>query len=336
MNYDISVELQLRLYTTMLRIRIFEERVADLLEANEVKCPVHLYIGQEAIAAGICAALQQDDYIFGTHRSHGHYLAKGGNMRQMMAELFGKRTGCSKGRGGSMHLVAPEVGLLSTAPLVSGTVPIAVGAALASKLRAEDRVSVVFFGDGVVDEGVFHESMNFAALKKLPVIFVCENNFFATHLHISERRASDNIVKIADIYGMTGVRVDGNNVVEVYYAAVEAIARARGGEGPTLLECRTYRWRGHVGPKWDLDVGLRRKQELPEWLAKDPIARLKKLLLDDGAVSQEGLERVSGDVEQEVEDSIMRARQAPLPREEELMHYVFRESKKQESGLAQD
>ena len=334
MSYDISVELQLRLYGAMLRIRIFEERVADLLEANEIKCPTHLYIGQEAIAAGVCAALRQEDYIFGTHRSHGHYLAKGGDIGQIMAELFGKRAGCSKGRGGSMHLVAPEVGLLSTVPLVSGTIPIAVGAALASKLRAEDRVSVVFFGDGVVDEGVFYESMNFAAIKKLSVIFVCENNFFATHLHISERRARDNIVRISDIYDMPGERVDGNNAVEVYYAAVGAIARARGGEGPTLLECRTYRWRGHVGPKWDLDVGLRRKQELPKWLVKDPIVRLKKHLLEDGAVAPEELKRVSADIEQEVEDSITTARQASRPREEELMDYVFRENKRQEGHLA--
>jgi len=312
----------------MLRIRIFEERAAELLEANEIKCPTHLYIGQEAIAAGVCVALRQDDYIFGTHRSHGHYLAKGGDMKQMMAELFGKRTGCSKGRGGSMHLVAPEVGLLGTAPLVSGIIPIAVGAALASKLRAEDRVSIAFFGDGATDEGIFYESVNFAALKKLPVIFVCENNFFATHLHISERRVRDNIVKISDIYGMPGVIVDGNNAVEVYYAADRAIARARAREGPTLLECRTYRWRGHVGPKWDLDVGLRRKQELPKWLAKDPIVRLKKYLLEDGTLSLEELKRLSADIEQEVEDSIAKAREASPPKEEELMDYVFRKNKR--------
>ena len=233
-----------------------------------------------------------------------------------------------------MHLVAPEVGLLSTAPLVSGTIPIAVGAALASKLRLEDRVSVVFFGDGVVDEGVFYESMNFAAIKKLAVIFVCENNLFATHLHISERRTKDNIFKIGNIYAMPGVRVDGNDAVEIYYAMDRASASARGGEGPTLLECRTYRWRGHVGPKWNLDVGLRRKEELPKWLAKDPIVQLKKHLLEDGAVLPEELERVSVDIEQEVENSITEARQALRPREEELMDYVFRENKKQERHLA--
>lgn len=321
---EIPATLMRTLYVTMIRIRIFEEKTADLLVANEIRCPTHLYIGEEAIAAGVCAALRKEDYIFGTHRSHGHYLAKGGDMKALMAEMFGKRTGCSKGRGGSMHLVAPEVGLLGTAPIVSGTIPIAVGAALASKLRGEDRVSVTFFGDGATDEGVFYESINFAALKKLPVIFVCENNFFSTHLHISERRVNDNIFKIADAYNMPGVRVDGNDVIEVHRAAVEAVTRARGGEGPTLLECRTYRWRGHVGPALDLEVGLRRKEELPQWMKKDPIFRLREHLIEHG-ISSEELEQISRGVQQEVEEAIMFARQSPYPNEQELMHYVFRE-----------
>jgi len=316
----------------MLRIRIFEERTAELLEAGEIKCPTHLYIGQEAIAAGVCAALRKDDYVFGTHRSHGHYLAKGGDMKAMMAELFGKRTGCSQGRGGSMHLIAPEVGVLGTAPIVSGTIPLAVGAALASKLRGEDRVSVTFFGDGATDEGVFHESMNFAALKKLAVIFVCENNFFSTHLHLSERRVSDNIFKIADFYGMPGVRLDGNDAIEVYRAAAEAVARARGGEGPTLLECRTYRWRGHVGPAWDLEVGYKRKEELPQWLKRDPISRLKEHLIQNEEISLEELEQISRDVQQEVEEAIAFARESPYPDEQELTHYVFKEKENGGSG----
>ncbi len=328
---DIPATLMRAMYVTMLRIRIFEEKTADLLVANEIKCPTHLYIGEEAIAAGVCAALRKDDYIFGTHRSHGHYLAKGGDMKAMMAELFGKKTGCSKGRGGSMHLVAPEVGFLGSAPIVSGTIPLAVGSALASKLRGEDRVSVAFFGDGATDEGVFYEALNFAALKKLPVLFVCENNFFSTHLHIVERRVSDNIFQIADVYGMPGVRVDGNDAIEVYLAAAEAVARARGGEGPTLLECRTYRWRGHVGPALDLDVGLKRKEELPQWLKKDPISRLKEHLIQNGEISSEELERISRDVQQEVEEAIVFARESPYPDEQEFMHYVFKE--KENGGL---
>src|SRR5207237_8695910 len=192
------------------------------------------YIGQEAIAAGVCAALEIRDYAWGGHRSHGHYLAKGGNLRAMMAELFGKATGCSGGRGGSMHLVAPEVGILGTVPLVAATIPLAVGAALASKLRDDRRVSVAFFGDGALEEGHFHESMNLAALYRLPVIFVCENNFYASHMSLAERRAEDNITKSGDAHGIPGVVIDGNDVAAVYESARQAVACARQGEGPTL------------------------------------------------------------------------------------------------------
>ncbi len=310
----------------MLRTRFFEERVAKLLEDGEINCPTHLYIGQEAIAAGVCSALRNDDCVFGTHRSHGHYLAKGGDMRQMMAELFGKQTGCSKGRGGSMHLTAPEVRFLGSAPIVSGIIPLAVGSALSSKLQGKDRVSVAFFGDGAVDEGIFHESLNFAALKKLPVVFVCENNFFSTHLHIVERRVNDDIFRIADIYGMPGVRVDGNDAIEVYSLAAEAVARARGGEGPTLLECLTYRWRGHVGPAWDLDVGFKRKEELPQWLERDPIACLEKHLIGDGGIFPKELEQISREVRQEVEEAVVFARQSPYPDEKELLRHVFNDN----------
>ena len=235
-------------YRMMVRIRRFEERTADLEEANEIHTPCHLYIGQEAIAVGVCGALGNEDYVWGGHRSHGHYLAKGGDLRAMMAELYGKTTGCSRGRGGSMHLVAPEVGILGTVPLVAATIPLAVGAGLAAKLRGDRRVSVSFFGDGATEEGHFQESMNLAALYRLPVIFVCENNLYASHMSLLERRPLDNISKTAEQYGIPGVRLDGSDVVEVYRVSLEAVGRGRAGDGPTLLECRTYRWRGHVGP----------------------------------------------------------------------------------------
>ncbi len=183
------------LYTTMLRIRRTEECVAELVEKGEIRCPCHLCIGQEAIATGVCAVLRTDDYVFGGHRSHGHYLAKGGSLKEMMAELFGKSTGCARGRGGSMHLVAPEVGILGTVPIVAATIPMAVGTGLASKLRKDGRVSVSFFGDGAVDEGTFHESMNLAATWILPVVFVCENNLYSSHLHLLERRGSNGALK---------------------------------------------------------------------------------------------------------------------------------------------
>ncbi|MGH2401060.1 MAG: thiamine pyrophosphate-dependent dehydrogenase E1 component subunit alpha, partial [bacterium] len=204
------------LWVTMLRIRIFEERAADLVEAGEIKTPCHLYIGQEAIAAGVCAALNRDDYVWGGHRSHGHYLAKGGEMPAIMAELFGKVTGCSGGRGGSMHVVAPEVGLMGTVPLVAATIPLAVGSALAAKQRRDSRVSAAFFGDGAVEEGHVHESMNLAAVYRLPVLFVCENNFYSSHMQLLERRVADNILDTAAAHGLSGARLDGNDVIAVY------------------------------------------------------------------------------------------------------------------------
>lgn len=313
------------MYVTMLRIRMFEERVAELVEAGEITTPCHLYIGQEAIATGVCLALRREDYVFGTHRSHGHYLAKGGNMSAMMAEIFGKQTGCSHGRGGSMHLIAPEVGLLGTVPIVSGTIPLAVGTALASRLQGKDAVSVAFFGDGALEEGTAHESLNLAAHRRLPVLFVCENNFYASHLPLQDRRALDNILETAAAHGMPGMRVDGNDVTEVYQVASGAVRRGRAGEGPTLLECRTFRWRGHVGPSWDLDVGVKRKDELNEWLARDPITRVRDRLLVDGTSAPE-LDRIGQDIRGEVQASEVYARESPYPDASTVLAHVFSKS----------
>lgn len=312
-----------RMYRTMLRIRISEERLGDLVAAGEVKTPCHLYIGQEAVATGVCVALGKEDYIWGGHRSHGHYLAKGGDLRAMMAEIFGKRTGCSKGRGGSMHLFAGEVGILGTVPLVAATIPLAVGAGMASKLRGDHRVSVSFFGDGALEEGHCHESINLAALYRLPVIFVCENNYYASHMHLLERRAMDNIYKSGEAHGIHAkAALDGNDVAAVYLAAFEAVDRARSGGGPTLLECRTYRWRGHVGPSWDMDVGVKRKDELKDWLPKDPVARVRTQLSQLGT-SQEKLDEIEQAVRAEVEEAIAFAHRSPYPNESELSEHVF-------------
>jgi TPP-dependent pyruvate/acetoin dehydrogenase alpha subunit len=310
------------MYRSMMRIRIAEESIAELLEKNEIRCPTHLYTGQEAIATGVCAALTKEDYIFGGHRSHGHYLAKGGDLRMLMAELYGKVSGCARGRGGSMHLVAREVGLLGTVPLVASTIPLAVGAALASKLRGEQRVSVPFFGDGATEEGHFHESLNLAAVHHLPVIFICENNLYSSHMHISERRAKDNIYKSGEAHGMPGLSLDGNDVVAVHRAAVEAVRRARKGEGPTLLECRTYRWRGHVGPAMDMDVGVKRSDELRDWLPKDPVARTRKQLVELGMTNAK-IEELERDVRLEIEKSIRFARESSYPPAGELRNHVF-------------
>ena len=315
------------LYRAMLRIRIFEDRVADLVETKEINCPCHLYVGQEAVATGVCDILEREDYVFGGHRSHGHYLAKGAELRSMMAELFGKETGCSKGRGGSMHLVAPEIGILGTVPIVAATIPMAVGAALASVLRRDGRVSVAFFGDGAVEEGTFHESLNLAAARRLPVVFVCENNFYSSHLWLLERRAKDNIVQSADAHGMPGVCIDGNDLLAVREATAAAVRRARAGEGPTLIEARTYRWRGHVGPSYDLDVGVTRRDDLEEWKKKDPIGRIAEWLRARG-VPDQWFENLRAAIDREIEEAVAHARQSPYPRPDDLGLYVFAQPKR--------
>ena len=310
------------LYASMVTIRLAEERIGELVESGEARCPCHLYIGQEGIAAGICSALAVDDYVWGGHRSHGHYLAKGGGLDGMFAEILGKVTGCSRGRGGSMHLFAPEVGILGTVPLVAATIPLAAGSALASKLRGDGRVSVSFFGDGALEEGHAHETLNLAALYKLPLLFVCENNAYASHMHLLERRAADNIVDTATAHGMPAERVDGNDVLAVRAAADRAVARARAGEGPTLLECVTYRWRGHVGASWDIDVGVARKDELAVWRPRDPIARLEALLLARGS-TKDALATIDDRARQDIDRAVALARQAPYPGEDELTEHVY-------------
>jgi acetoin:2,6-dichlorophenolindophenol oxidoreductase subunit alpha len=310
------------MYRTMVRIRLAEERLATLVEAGEIKTPCHLCIGQEAIATGVCATLADGDYVWGGHRSHGHYLARGGDLTNLIAEILGKATGCSKGRGGSMHLFAEQVGILGTAPIVAATIPLAVGAGLASKMRKDSRVSVAFFGDGAMEEGHFHESMNLAAIYGLPVLFVCENNFYASHLALLERRRNDNLYQAAESHGMPSARLDGNDVMEVYASVRTAVDRARAGLGPSLLECRTYRWRGHVGASWDEDVGVKRRAELEDWLPADPIRRAAEALIalgTDSAFFRDAEIAALG----EIEEAVRVARNAPEPSESELLHHVF-------------
>lgn len=318
----LSRDQLISLLRAMQRIRMAEERIGELVETREVRTPCHLSIGQEAIPAGVCAALQQDDTLWGGHRSHGHYLAKGGDLRGMMAEIFGKATGCARGRGGSMHLVDPAQGIFGTVPLVAATIPLAVGAALSAKLRGTQQVAVAFFGDGATDEGDFHESLNLAALYRLPVLFVCENNLYSTHLTLKERRVKDNIVESAALHGLPGVVVDGNDATAVYQTAHQAVQRARIGEGPTLLECRTYRWRGHVGPAADLEVGTDRRRELDDWQRRDPIAQCRGLLKVHG-LSSEVFDRLEAEIRREIDEAVSFARLSPAPDESELLQHVY-------------
>jgi pyruvate dehydrogenase E1 component alpha subunit len=301
------------MYITMVRIRKFEERNAELISPKGIICPTHLYTGQEAVATGVCSALRQEDWVFSTHRSHGHYIAKGGDMATMMAEMYGKVTGCSKGRGGSMHLASPDKGLPGSPAILAGSIPLAVGAGLAFSLQGKDNVSVTFFGDGATNEGVFYESLNIASLRKLPVIFVCENNLYATHMHISKCLADTDIYKKAKVFKMPGFKVNGNDVAEVFKVAKRAVEDARHGKGPALIECMTYRWRGHVGPGYDLNKGIRSKEELDYWMNRCPIKMLEEFLLKHEFISESEKSEIYESVEEEIEEAVVFAKKSPYP-----------------------
>lgn len=316
-------ETLIALYTALTRIRRVEERLADLYGEQEMRCPAHFHIGQEAIATGLCAALRTDDYLFCSHRSHAPYLAKGGDIGELVAEMYGKATGCCGGKAGSQHLMAPEVGLVGTSAIVGGTLPMAVGAALAFAMRGEERVAAALFGDGGVEEGIFQESLNFAALKTLPVVLVCENNLYATQSHLSARQAKDNIYERGSIYGIPGSRIDGNNVMDVYVACRDAAERARGGGGPSLIECRTYRWLEHVGPCDDADLGYRTREEIDAWKKRCPVDIFGKALRDEGILTAVEAQEIAKKIEREIDGAGEFARNSPYPDASELMTDVF-------------
>lgn len=315
------------LYKAMLRIRLCEESIVEPILKREVLCPCHLYSGQEAIAAGLGASLHERDYVFSNHRSHGHFLAKGGSMAGMFAEIYGRETGCSRGRGGSMHLIDPGVGMLGSAPIVSGTISLAIGAALAGKIRQEDRVAVTFFGDGATGEGVLYEALNFAALMKLPVIFVCENNYYATHMPVRDCRVTNNIHKIADPFCIDKAEVDGNDVLKVYEAGRKAVEKCRNGEGPFFLECLTYRLRGHVGPDDNVQgqhTDIRPPEEVENWRQKDPIMNYEKKLVGQYSFDVDALNKIKMDVAAEVKNAHVSAKNSPYPDRKNVLRYVFK------------
>ncbi|HHV08510.1 MAG TPA: thiamine pyrophosphate-dependent dehydrogenase E1 component subunit alpha [Firmicutes bacterium] len=308
------------LYRQMLRVREFETKVTELFAQGKIPGFVHLYIGEEATAVGACANLRPDDYITSTHRGHGHCLAKGGDMKLMMAELFGKESGYCKGKGGSMHIADMDMGILGANGIVGGGLGIAPGAGLSAKLRGTDQVTVCFFGDGASNQTTFHEGINLASVWKLPVIFVCENNEYGISLHQSKHQRVADVADRAVAYGIPGVVVDGNDVMAVYEAVGEAVKRARAGEGPTLIEAKTYRWRGHF--EGDPTV-YRSDKELAEWKERCPIARFSKHLLDMDVVTEEELDKIKAEVDTEVEESVRFAEESPLPAPEEALEDVY-------------
>ncbi|MDD5072238.1 MAG: thiamine pyrophosphate-dependent dehydrogenase E1 component subunit alpha [Candidatus Omnitrophica bacterium] len=313
----------IQIYETMLRIRLFEERVIRSYPGQEMKTPVHLCVGQEAVAAGVCRNLTDKDYVFTNHRCHGHCLAKGMSMSSILAELYGKRTGCCKGKSGSMHLSDPDRGILATSAIVGGNIPVAVGAALSLKFRKSRNIAVVFFGDGAVDEGAFYESLNFSALKKLPVLFVCENNFYATNSPQKARQPVDNIFKRGGIFGIKGFRCDGNDAVEVFDLSKGLIEKIRKGSGPYLMECRTYRWKGHVGPDCDFEKGCRPKYELDGWVRKCPVKRLEDKLSRKGLLTGSGAEKMRVKIEREISKAENFAKRSRFPNTGELYEDVY-------------
>ena len=326
MKNNYPKEFLLNLYKKMLTIRMCEESLVEPILHGDIRCPCHLCSGQEAVAVGVCEALGKQDYVFGNHRSHGHFLAKGGDIKSMIAEIYGKSEGCSGGRGGSMHLIDPEVGFLGSAPIVAGTISLAVGSALAIKIRKENSVSVCFFGDGSSNEGVLFESLNFASLKKLPVIFVCENNLYSTHMPISECRPNKDIFRVAEPFDIDCVQIDGNDVIKVYETAQKAVKLCRNGQGPYFIEALTYRLRGHVGPDDNIQgthTDIRPACEVESWRAKDPIVRLERFLLDNSLIQKQELDAVIKATGEEVEKAHAFAAQSPFPSEENLEKYVF-------------
>jgi acetoin:2,6-dichlorophenolindophenol oxidoreductase subunit alpha len=311
----------IELYRTMLTIRRFEERVSLEYTRGNVLGYVHLYIGQEAIATGVCNNLRTDDRIVSSHRGHGHSIAKGADVKRMMAEIYGKKTGYCKGKGGSMHIADFSIGMLGANGIVGAGMPIAVGAGLAAKLEKKEGVAVVFFGDGASQEGEFHESMSLASIWKLPLIFVCENNLYASSTPARYAVPITDIYKKAESYGMPGAVVDGNDVGAVNEIARELVTKARKGGGPALLECKTYRWHTHFEMTTFPDP--RPKEELESWKKKCPVAAMEKRLLADGILTKNDLNDINNGVLEKIEEAVKYAGESPFPDPEDALEDVY-------------
>lgn len=314
----IDTELGLELLRRMLRVRKFELRVQQIAATGELPGPVHLYTGQEAIAAGACAALREDDYVSSTHRGHGHVIAKGAELSACMAELFGRVTGVCRGKGGSMHMADMTRGVIGANGIVAAGIPIAVGAALSAALRGTDQVAVAFFGDGATNEGAFHESMNLAATWSVPVIFMCENNGYGQMTKMEKASARTELFLRADSYGIPAQRIDGNDCLAVHSAMINAVSRARGGGGPSFVEAMTYRWREHAEGLEVLFPGLRDADEITTWVSRDPIPRLESALGASGVPSS-SLEQLHASLDAEIEAAVEFARSSPAPPPEEAL-----------------
>jgi len=318
---DLSKEKLVEWYRQMVTIRHFEEAVTDLYRRALMPGLSHLYIGEEAVAVGACAALRPDDWITSTHRGHGHCIAKGGDIKKMMAEIMGKETGYNRGKGGSMHIAESELGILGAFAVVGGGFGPATGAALSAKMRGTDQVAVCFFGDGASNQGSFHENLNLAGLWKLPVVYLCENNLYAISVAQWRSQPIKDIAIRAASYDMPGAVVDGQDVLAVYDAVRESVERARSGEGPTLVECKTYRYTGHGVS--DPGTAYRAQEEIDEWKKRDPIILFRERLEGEGIMTEEETQSIEAVVQRSIEEAIEFARKSPFPSLDEIDQHVY-------------
>lgn len=308
MRPSVEEKISLDLFREMLRIRMIEEAIAGRYSEQQMRCPVHLSIGQEAVAVGVCKAILHSDYLISNHRAHAHYLAKGGSLKAMIAEIYGKQTGCCNGRGGSMHLVDQSVGMLGSTPIVGGSIPVAVGLAFATQLQRKEQITIVFFGEGATEEGVFAECLNFAALRKLPILFVCENNLYSVYSPLKVRQPAErNRVGIAKAHGIGAEMGDGNNVEEVYAIASAAVNSIREGQGPVFLEFNTYRHREHCGPFFDNHIGYRTEEEFRHWEQLCPLKTYQNQL------TEQELAEIKSPILTEIQEAFEFAVNSPFP-----------------------
>lgn len=319
----LSTERLVDFYRKMVRIRMIEEAIVAHYGEGEMRCPVHLSVGQEAVAVGVCEALKISDKIYSTHRCHAHYLAKGGDLKRMLAEIYGKAAGCVGGRGGSMHLMDTDKGVVVSVPIVASSVPLAVGSALADYRVGNGKVTVAFIGDATVEEGVFHESANFASLHKLPVVFACENNLYSVYTPLRQRQPKRSLTDVARAHDMPAAYGDGNDVAQVYSLTAQAVERARKGQGPSFVLFDTYRWREHCGPNFDNHIGYRTEAEYEKWKKLDGVERLAKQLGTRKALSAAQDAAIKADIARETADAIHFARITPLPEPAQAALHVY-------------
>lgn len=316
-----------KFYKQMLRIRMCEESFVEPILNGTVHCPVHLYSGEEAIAVGVSAFLKKQDIIFGNHRSHGHYLAKGGNLKKMVSEIYCKEDGCAKGRGGSMHILDASINMYGAAPIVAGTIALTLGAALTQKLKKKKNIAVAFFGDGATGEGVLFECLNFAAMRNLPIIFACENNYYSTHLPIRETRPNIPIYKIGNAFCIPSFQCDGNDLLKTLSISEKAVKICRSGKGPVFIEFKTYRLRGHVGPSDKIQgshTDIRPQSEIEYWIKRDPIKKIEKYLIKNKIITEQKISEIEKNIDEELSRAHTNAKLSKRPNARELISYVFK------------